>query len=135
MLNNNLLRFFSHFHYYKYHTVVEFIYLFMCTSPKDASWGQKLTFAFLDSQHTLPERKQSLEAGNWPGTISYIIMLPPAGLARPARPWCNLLNISNFTECQHQTKPLCEHDGSRQNKNTLQSHLNTKSGTLSQLQK
>lgn len=25
-----------------------------------------------------------------------------------------LLNISNFTECQHQTRPLCGHDGLQQ---------------------
>lgn len=26
-----------------------------------------------------------------------------------------LLNINSFTEHQHQTRPLCDHDGSRQN--------------------
>jgi hypothetical protein len=45
------------------------------------------------------EKKQSLILGSWPGTHSQTVAIS--------------LTVTNVTEHQYQTRPLCEHDESK----------------------
>lgn len=47
-------------------------------------------------------------------------------LALTGRSWCSPTNINNFTESQHQTRPLCGHDGSRQTIRTIPVRIRTR---------